>query len=196
MVSLYFKRRIIMKYLGELFDEHPVHFPLDSELIMLTGENGTGKTKVLEMVKDYFEGRGDNVLYFPHDRRFTASKKSIKKLLMEERMNNNFLKKMDIDISSYLKFNYIDRGMMISSGIEQLLNFFGNIMDEREDKVVIIDCPERSLHISTLRTLIDCMLDTGKIEKLFIVTNYPFLIGNKYMPDIMPIEECVELYKE
>ena len=57
----------------KLFDSYPIKFPINDGMVIIVGPNGTGKTRLLESMRDYFYDNGENVLYFPNYRKSTIT---------------------------------------------------------------------------------------------------------------------------
>ena len=185
-------------YIGKIFN-CDLNFPIENDISILIGTNGSGKTHTLNYLKQYFENNGENVLYFPDYRYFTSEPYKTKDII------NSFIvmKKLTNEIihinSDYLEYDlnklYSYHNKPIYNGIIQWINFMGNILlDQRNDKIVIIDTPETNMDITLRRQLLDDILSIGSIKKLIVCTHAPEIIGDRY-DYIVNIDNCLNLYK-
>lgn len=185
-------------YIGKIFNKYPVNFDMDRKVTIITGLNGSGKTKTLELLNDYFINKGENVLFFPARRRLTITKEDIEKLdTMSKLLNENTLKDLiekRYDISDPFAFEHCKHGQYINSGYLQLINFWYNIaLFEKQDVIVLIDLIEVSLHPLIQEVFIQGLLEFNKIKKLIITTHSPFII-QEFKDEVINIKECLELH--
>jgi predicted ATP-dependent endonuclease of OLD family len=174
----------------KLFNKYPVKFPIEEDLIILIGENGTGKTKTLEAVNEYFKEHGENTLYFPYNRKLTVTKEDIiKTKSMSKLLNINIFDTFDIKLN---RLQYIKKGTFINSGFVQIINFITNIMFLKEESIILIDLPEKSLHTTIRRKFINEIQKLPNIKKLIIVTHSPEIIVEN-SGSAIDIEYCVKL---
>ncbi|MDA1675245.1 ATP-binding protein [Bacillus cereus group sp. TH152-1LC] len=168
----------------KLFNQFEVQFPVDNDLTILIGNNGTGKTTLLKMLKDYYESEEKFVLYFPEQRIFNKSiSNSLWYLLIEDK-----LAKYGVDVK-YLDIKQIE-DEYIYSGFHQIVNFFGSIMTtEEDDIVVIIDEPERHLSIEFQEMLINDLIQLPNVCKVIVASHSPFIASN-HMSKMLSIGAC------
>lgn len=182
-----------MAHIGKLFERYDVEFPVENTLSVIHGTNGTGKTKTLELLKEYFEEKGENVIYFEADRNFTVKEEDVKALMMTNILleENDPFTKCGIKLE---KLHFFDQyGEHITSGFMQLINLFCNIYFAEKDSIIIIDNIERSLHISIQRIIIDVLLDIKKVKKLIVVTYSPSIVAECSKDEVVDIKNCVKI---
>ena len=126
----------------KLFNKYQIEFPLNDKTVIIIGPNGSGKTKLLENVRDYFYEKGENVLYFPNDRLLTITyedyQNAVDKLdsivlanTLGEKKFTNIIKKWKLSeqdnptLKRDLEYQY---GTYINSGSMQATNFLTKIV--------------------------------------------------------------------
>lgn len=177
----------------KLFGEYPVKFPVNEPLLAIHGTNGTGKTKTLELLKEYFEEQGEHVIYFGHERYFDLTKdqilaSSVAYSLMEDK---NVFEKHRLNIDDPYLEMYI--GQKISSGMIQMINFICTIVLAPENCVVLIDTPESNLDMYKKRDFVDIIRKIDNVKKLILVTHHPEIIGDlSWKNQIVNIENCID----
>jgi predicted ATP-dependent endonuclease of OLD family len=183
----------MMKHIGKLFDKYDVNFPIDDPLIIITGMNGSGKTKVLELVNEYFKEKSEDVLFFETERCLSINQDQIDSVLtMSKLINNNVFEKFGIE---RVNLNHYEKGI-ITSGHVQIMNMLCPIiLNPDKNYVVIIDEPERNLHLSNRIKLIDVIYDLKNVKKLIVSTHSPEVVGN-YRNETYKIEKFVDINKE
>jgi archaellum biogenesis ATPase FlaH len=192
-----------MAYIGKIFDKD-FNFPIEEKLKIVFGENGSGKTLALRKLASYFIEHGENVLYFPSERIFTADPETIRNavygLLVNKKLcgEDPYKKYGFVKSSIEYDLDHLEQyhNQYITSGIIQWVNFFGNIVSNADKEViVIIDSPERSLHIRVQRNFVDDILELSNVKKLIICTHDPSMLGNH--GDVATgITHYVDLYGE
>ncbi|MDF2533912.1 MAG: hypothetical protein K0R18_69 [Bacillales bacterium] len=176
----------------KLFNKYPVKFPLKDRVSIIHGLNGTGKTKTLEVLVEYFKEQGEHVIYFPSDRVFSFDIDEVEALEVMWAMTDeqNILKKYGFHIYPWdindMKGQYIDSGML------QLINLFGTLAFLDKPSVIIIDTLERSLHAVIRRSILKDLMAVPKIHKL-IVTSYSPEVYRDFEDFTINIRECVQL---
>lgn len=177
-------------HLGRSLFGKEVKFPINNKISIIIGKNGTGKTKLLELLFDYYKEKNEEVLYFPEYRKFEFTKEDVLNVkTMLDMMNNNIFKEYDItekNIEMIIKF-LPNKGEFISSGKAQIINFICKIVLSK-NPIVMIDFPETNLDISSRETLIDNLLSLN-IKKLIVVTHDPVIVSD-YENCIVQIEDC------
>lgn len=190
----------------KLFDIFPIKFPVDEQLVMVIGSNGTGKSYMLEAMRDYFIKKGENVVYFPPHRildiTYQDAQKALAALdslaimstLSEAHYDLNLFGKwgLKLDMMEFdMKMYY---GNYIGSGFVQLVNFLTKIINAGPDTIVLIDTPETSIHYGIRRNFIDDLLHLGNIKKLIAVTHQPEILSNHW-EETWEIERIVDIGK-
>lgn len=175
----------------KLFGHYEVKFPINRDLVALYGSNGTGKTLTLEIVKRYFESQGENVIYFPAERSFSVTEEEVASVMMMHMLlGDSVFQKYGIEFEKLKPFPRV--GDYIGSGFHQVINMFCKIALSGDDPIVLMDMPERSLHIHIKRSFIDDLLKFKKIKKLIVITHSPEVISNNY-ESWVNIENCINL---
>lgn len=180
------------KDIGVLFGKYPVRFPVEQKVSIIHGYNGTGKTKVLELLNDYYKKQGESVLYFPVDRIFNLSEEEVESIIVMSAMLNekDIFSMLDIQLQPW---DYEGKkGKYIDSGYLQIVNFVGTIMLAKKPSIVIIDNVERGLHPLIRKIFLRAILALKNTKKLIVSTYSPEIITNleKY---VIHIEQCVKL---
>lgn len=179
----------MIKLNKKLFGEVEVSFPVDDELAILIGLNGSGKSLTLQLLKEYWEDQGEEVLYFPDERFFTKEACDSLWYLVENDLLDKYKLQKDMMKPKEME------GRFIHAGYYQLLNFFGTIMSHFEkynkEVIVIIDEPERNLHISHQSKLLSDIFSLNNVKKLVVATHSPEIISNHF-ENVLEIEGCLE----
>lgn len=187
-------------YIGKLFNKYDVNVPIKDRLNIIIGDNGSGKTKVLELLKDYYIENGENVLYFSSDRFIEFGKEDMDAYDVSEKLlgKNSLRERIELayDISDPFSYEEIEYGKHIDCGYLQLINFFYKIaIDPRDNLIVIIDYIERSLHLLIKRQIINDLLKFLKIKNMIISIYSPSIVENGHQDKFISIEDCVKLYE-
>ena len=161
----------------KLFNLYPINFPLKNELSIIIGSNGSGKTKLLEILNRHYQSKNTNVIYFSDQRRFEVKE--------DDFMNHYLMWKLT---------EQDNKNEFIYSGITQLVNFFGKILMAKKNTIVLIDEVERNLHIAIQHDLLNSLLTMSNIKKLIVTTHSPAIIGNWFNDDD-PVFEMGKIYK-
>lgn len=179
----------------KIFGEYEVNFPLEESLSILIGENGSGKTKILEALSHHFKKEGKKVIYLPDSRTFSFSDKDAYWLIFEEETANkekSLFRKYDIQSDMLDIVN--TEGQPIYSGKVQLANIFCLLQQHRNEQIiVIIDELEKNIHLSHQRSLITDMLKYDNIEKLIVSTHSPDVVEH-WFENCVQSTRCVQLY--
>ncbi|AEO93461.1 gp202 [Bacillus phage G] len=180
------------KKIGTIFDKYLAGFPVDKTVSLIHGENGTGKTKVLEKLIEYYTKRGENVIYFPDDRFFQLTADEVESVLVMSAIGEetNIFKKLDMKINTWDYEN--KEGTFINSGNLQIVNFVGSIMLAPKPSIVIIDNIEKSLHISKQDLIVGLLKSLKNTKKLIAVTYSPSIISDHQL-ETLHIKNCVNL---
>lgn len=181
--------------IGKLFDKYEVNFPVENDLSIITGMNGTGKTQTLLLLKKYFEEQGENVLYFPADRKSNVTIEDLDAFEVMYALSSGESLLTKYDLKSPLMADDLAEvyGDYIRSGFVQIANFYCNIMKAKPNTIVLIDTPERSLHVLIKRHLINDLIKMQSVKKLIVVTHCPEILGS-YWDNNVDIENCVKLW--
>jgi predicted ATPase len=181
--------------------------PMDYEgIVVIIGENGSGKTKLLEAMRDYYIGKNENVVYFPYERTlditYTQYKEAVEKLdtlevmnkLSENGLNLNLVKKWNLENIQEFDF-IIAQDRYIQSGTMQAANFLTKITLAKEKSIVMIDFPEISLDCMKKRSFIDDIWNIPNIGQLIIVTHCPEIVSN-HRDEIWEIEQLCDIHSK
>jgi len=176
----------------KLWDLYDIQFPVEKEKVFIHGMNGSGKTHTLLHLKSYFEESGENVLYFPDERVFLLDPEECNKIIRKHGglramfgMKEGFIGEHEIDPKQlHLEREY---GTYIRRGKVQLINFFCSIMMLEKESVVIIDEPERNLHLMSQNSLISDLLKLRNVKKIIVATHSPSIISHS-MQDAFNVE--------
>ena len=174
-------------YIGKIFNEYNVKFPLENKLSIIIGENGTGKTKSLECLYDYLIENEDCKTIFLEEYRFKLFNKddiaSLKMLIK--------LQEIEIDDSCFnIDHNYYQLGEFLTSGKEQFLNML-YAASKCINGNLLIDLPESNLSLHLQGQLINTLLSFD-LKRLVIVTHSPEILGN-YYDKAIEIDDIVKL---
>jgi len=130
---------------------------------------------------------GDDVLYFPIDRKISISKEDIEKYnslgyeIMGKLTNTNFITREKIesafDISDPFKWEDWKIGNEITCGYEQILNMIFSALINNK-KILIIDHLEQNLHLLSALFLGKIFILHGNFSHI-ILTTYQDVILNK-----------------
>ncbi|MNJ90258.1 hypothetical protein D3C87_78530 [compost metagenome] len=183
------------KFIGNIFDKYPLTFDTENEISIIHGFNGTGKTKSLEMLKDYFEKQGENVIYFPSDRKFNLTKEQVESLevmwsLADKDFFEMFNIRYDFKIQPWDIEDAYDK--RITSGMLNIISFIGTIMLAEKPSVVIIDSIETSLHPIIAKEIVGDLFQHKKVKKL-IVTAYRPEVWQKHLDKVHDIKNLVNI---
>ncbi|MNV86584.1 hypothetical protein D3C71_1806310 [compost metagenome] len=110
-------------------------------------------------------------------------------MMMETLSENNIFKKYGISLQQFYPIPEV--GDFIDSGFKQIVNMFCKIMLS-DAPIVMIDFPEKSLHIGIRRCLLSDILALRPIEKLIIVSHCPSII-EKHRDNLVYIENIVNI---
>ncbi|MFW6007688.1 MAG: hypothetical protein ACOCP8_00370 [archaeon] len=184
-----------MKYIGKLFNKYKVNFPIEEDIVIIIGMNGTGKTKTLELLRNYYLNNKDNVLYFPSDRILTITKDDAESV---ETSIETMLKLMGSQYPIYFKdyrnFKYTKKGEYINNGILQFQNFVTNIALGGKNLKVLIDMPEINLDLNKENLFIKTLTLFSNIKQLVIVTHSPSIMST-YSDKAYDIEKIVNIFE-
>lgn len=152
---------------------------LKYKTIIIKGFNFSGKTKLLEAIRDEYMSRNKNVLYFGTDRRLSVSKEEIDSICVYQKLilGFNILEGIEqaFDMSDPFILEEMKVGDLIHCGYMQLVNLFFNLernyRDSKKEIILIIDNVELNLHPLVERELIK-VLNTYKMIKKVIVSTY------------------------
>lgn len=175
--------------IGVLFNKYPVIFPKsileNNETIAIHGENGSGKTKTLELLAEYYKNKGENVIYFPVERIFNLTSEQVESMLVMSSIldENDIFKKLDIQLNPWDYEN--QQGNYISSGYLQLVNFIGTIMFAKKESIVLIDTIEINLHYSIKQIILDVLSKLDNTKKL---------IATIYQPETISKNNCQAIH--
>ena len=182
-----------MKYIGKIFEQYPVNFPIDNELTIIHGANGSGKTQILNLLNEYFTKERENILFFPYNRILTIKDEQLLSVYtMLKVIGENDL------FSKYgLKYELVDNlnayyEYPIFSGFFQLINFVCNIMLGPDNQIVLIDEIENNLSITIQRNLIKDLIEIKKIKKLIVTTHSPSILSDLWIYAVNA-NDCVQL---
>jgi predicted ATP-dependent endonuclease of OLD family len=173
-------------FIGKLFDRYDVNLDIEREDTFLVGFNGSGKTQTLNLLNQYFINQGENVLYFTDNRRLKMPSEQILADMMAYKLQG---KQKDIFSKHNIKFDLLDfknNVDYIGAGFIQLVNFYCSIIEGGENLIVLIDEPERNLHISEQYDLIDNIIAFPNVKKVIVATHSPCIINNRF-------DLCVEM---
>ena len=154
-----------------------------SQITILHGKNGCGKTRILNKLKDHLSV--NNVIYFPYNRVMNVDKDVVDSIDVAFRLNNkhSFRDRIEkvYDIKDDFALEDIFKGSKITCGYIQLINFFYTIhtnLSDNKNNIVIIDNIELNLHPLVLRHLIYDIVGIFKVDKLIISTHSSYLISS------------------
>lgn len=183
------------KFIGNIFGKYPLTFDTENDISIIHGFNGTGKTKALEMLRNYFEEQGENVIYFPSDRKFNLTKDQVESLevmwsLTDRNFYEMFDRRYDFKIHPWdMEGVYGER---IKSGMLNIISFFGTLMLAEKPSVVIIDSIETSIHPVIAKELVSDLFQHKNVKKL-IVTAYRPEVWSKHVTNTISIKELVDI---
>lgn len=180
----------MQKLTKKLYEEMTVSFPMEEDLTILVGENGSGKTNLLKLLKEHWEEEGKEVLYFPAERLFTKKAHTSLWYLFDDKLLTKYNLKKDLMHPAEMEGHYIH------SGYYQILNFFGTIMNHLEqvnkEVIVIIDEPERNMQLENQSMLLEDILSMGLVNKLVVATHSPFIIDKNWRDKVINVENCLQ----
>lgn len=184
--------------IGTLFDSITIDFPIENDLSIVIGVNGSYKSHTLRLLTDYFIEKEENVVFLPDTRFFKHTENEIEhavKILEDKNLVRKMLNpkkfptifertgmdiaKMDIDSL---------RNQTMESGYAHLLDIFVSIVNGGGDPIVIIDEPEKHLSLGIQEEMIQMIQDIG-VKKLIMATHAPSVIG-KFWDNVVKIDEC------
>lgn len=180
----------------KIFGEYEVNFPLEERVSVLIGGNGSGKTKILELLSRHFEKKDKKVIYLSDSRTFSFSDKDAYWLIFEEETaskDKSLFRKYDIQSDM---LDIVDmEGRFIYSGKVQLANLFCLLQSHRNEQItVIIDEIEKNVHLTHHRSLIKDILKYENVEKLIVSTHSPCVLDHWSDTYVVEAEKCVQLY--
>lgn len=169
-----------------IYDGKPIFFPIDNEISIVFGQNGSGKTLLLQELYQYFLDQKQNVIYLPDERIFDITEGEALRIIYQEKMKNpnNIFDKYDVNVDlldlSSQEWNYIRSGHM------QIVYMCCKVLSASENTVVLIDEPERNLHLEFQQTLISDLMAIPQITKIVAATHSPAVICEKWVD----IKDC------
>lgn len=170
--------------IGKMFNKD-VFIDENRRLTIVIGENGAGKTYLLDTLNDFFKERNENVLYLGEDRyfHFEDEKDVIDTLESAEVLNGITgikdrinLDKMSFELNHLIQY----KDKYISSGSIQWINFLYNFEKAEQDTNLLIDLPERNLDFMKSNAFLNKVLSYDKFKRIFIATHSPTLIKNSF----------------
>jgi len=201
-------KKVKLTRIGTLFDKYEVKFALNKHCVIIVGENGSYKTKTLELVRDHLIKKNKNVVYFEADRILEISFEEIRSALelleshailnklSGEPYDLELFKRWGIDLSRLELSLRSESGNYINSGFIQLANFITRIINAGPKAIVMIDTPETGLHLTIKRTLLRDLLSLSNIEQLIVVTHSPEIALGLYEQNVWEIGEFVKRIEE
>lgn len=152
---------------------------MNYKTLIIKGFNFSGKTRLLEALRDDYISQQENVLYFETNRRLSISKEEIDSICVYQKLTLGFniLEGIEqsFDISDPFILEEMKVGDLIHCGYMQLVNLFFNLEKRHQESkkgiILIIDNVELNLHPLVERELIK-VLNTYKMIKKVIVSTY------------------------
>lgn len=166
-----------MEKIATLVNGYDLYFPIENEVSILIGENGSGKTLSLEALVSYYEEKGENVLYFPEDRGINLPVQRMIQLMEEEmEKETNIYKKFHISLNAH-DFSSYDP-TIVTAGKVQIINFITTIQNELLPSIVIIDFPEKNVDIESQRHIVKTLYEMDNVQQIIVTTHSPCILGD------------------
>ena len=183
----------------KLFDRFTIDFPVDQKVSIVIGPNGSYKTHTLKALKEHFEKNGERVLYFSDQREFQTTKEEalkgaeiekekirLRELISTKEKKKPLYEKYKLDLDK-IDFEEND---VIRSGFMHIVEIATKILLAKERPIVIIDEPEKNLHLRIQDELLKDLLGLG-VKKLIVATHSPSIIDD-FHSEIVGIERVVK----
>lgn len=183
----------------KLFNRFTIDFPVDQKVSIVIGPNGSYKSHTLRALKKHFEKNGERVLYFSDQRVFQTTKEEalkgaeiekekirLRELISTKEKKKPLYEKYKLDLD---KIDFEENGV-IRSGFMHIVEIATKILLAKERPIVIIDEPEKNLHLRVQNELIQDLLGLG-LKKLIVATHSPSIIGD-FHSEIVGIEKVVK----
>jgi predicted ATP-dependent endonuclease of OLD family len=160
----------------KLFDKE-IEIP-NSKTIIINGFNFSGKTRLLEAIRDDYISNGENVLYFETNRRLSISKDDMDSICVYQKLTLGFDIldgiQQSFDMSDPFILEEMKVGDLIHCGYMQLVNLFFSLerfhQKDKRKIILIIDNFELNLHPLVQRHLIKILNDYKIIKKIILST--------------------------
>jgi len=185
-------------YIGNVFN-YKVNFPLDNEIVIIIGENGSYKTKTIECLNDFLLKNNEDVFFIDEYRSRNYDFSNLEK--MNERIKN--ISMYLVLNGEYKKYNHlierieyaiekIKKGSCLSDGEFELVRIFSCLNTEKDIKnlTIILDQPEIHLHLSIKKHLIEFLNEFG-FKRIVAVTHCPSIIGGLFK-HIVSIKDIID----
>jgi predicted ATP-dependent endonuclease of OLD family len=151
---------------------------LKSKTIIINGFNFSGKTRLLEAMRDDYISNGENVLYFETNRRLSISKDDMDSICVYQKLTLGFDIldgiQQSFDMSDPFILEEMKVGDLIHCGYMQLVNLFFSLerfhQKDKRKIILIIDNFELNLHPLVQRHLIKILNDYKIIKKIILST--------------------------
>lgn len=177
-----------------LWEQYDVSFPTEERLIALLGNNGSGKTQLLNHLASYYEERGERVIYLSDDRYFELPF-SMCERIYRQRVG---LRQLVGVMGSYVETFELDLVILeqqptprpITQGKEQLWNFFLSVYAEPSDCILIIDEPEQNLSLTYQDALVRELLALTPVKQLIVATHSPSILSGN-LANVIHVNACL-----
>lgn len=174
---------------GKLFDCFTIRFPEEKRFVALHGRNGSYKTHTLAFLADYWRSKGEHVLYFPEERWFTVTKEDVERARSVAEVPVRLRNLVGSTRSKKDAFGLFDEfidwdaipyptGERITSGTPQLTNLLTRVVLAPPGAVVLIDEPERHLHMMVSMKLVSALLQQP-LKRLVVATHSPDIVQSR-----------------
>ena len=184
-------------YIGNIF-EHPVNIDLEQKLTIIIGENGSGKTKLLDLMNEYFLNNNKNALYLKEDLFILPNEvEEIKAMFALTKLTNQSFKKYCIDDDAIVRtYKYLSSGY-INDGYSKILYYLYMFekYSNNNDLILLIDQPENYISIIIQKHMISWFQSYINIKSIFIVTHSPSLIHDNF-DCVHNVTDFVNIYRQ
>lgn len=183
--------------IGTVFGKHEITFPVNSDLLILFGKNGTGKTQVLNLLANYYEEKGENVVHFKSERKYQLSQDEVESIYVMHELTDSynwlkyFLDSLDIQLNPW-DFELIKKGELIHDGFMHIVDILATLSLVTEKSIVLIDNFEKGIHPSLYKPFLEIIRKLSITKKL-IVTTYKVDQFGHFSLFADPIEKYLEL---
>lgn len=187
-------------YIGKLFDNYDIDFPIEKDLSIIIGENDSGKTQILYLLKEYFENLGENVVLLSENRKVMIDEDDILNIdISNKLMYKNSLKQTiehRYDINDPFVFDNHKKGDYIKSGYMQLLNMYYYLALQPNDSIIMIDIIEINLHVILQAVIVNDLIKIFNFKKLIITTHSLEVIKWIDKNNVISIQNIVKLHND
>ena len=180
------KSKLKLFEINNLFNQFNVRLPLDEKVNIFLGENGMGKTTILNCLYYVLSGnieKLNNIIFDGISLTFIDGEKiSINHNDISSYVEDYIYDETNVELGIYKDKAKKPIGIQnLSSGEKQIISVFSKLYIENIEKCIILfDEPELSLSIKWQNMFLPDVVNSGKCSTLIAVTHSPFIFDNEF----------------